>query len=371
VVAPRPVTVTADAQSKAYGANDPALTYSFNPPLIGSDAFSGELARVAGENVGTHSITQGTLSLSPNYAITYVGANLTITPFGIMVTADDKAMHTGNPDPAFTFSVSKFVGADTFITEPTCSVPDTHTTAGDYSIICEGGDAGTNYTISYTNGVLTVTDKVVLTVVADTKSITYGEADPAFTATYSGFIDGDDETFIETLPTCGVLGSHTNVGSYPSITCSGGFDDKYAFSYTSGTLTVTPRDITVTADAKSKIYGASDPALTYSSSPALIGGDTFSGALARNAGENVDSYAITQGTLTLGANYTINYVGANLTINKASLTVTADDKTIGLGVADPTFTFMYDGFVNGDDSSGINTPPTCDAAQIITMPLHL
>ena len=48
-ISARPVTVTADAKSKTYGDNDPALTYT--GALHGSDSFTGNLVRDAGENV--------------------------------------------------------------------------------------------------------------------------------------------------------------------------------------------------------------------------------------------------------------------------------------------------------------------------------
>jgi hypothetical protein len=361
VVNPLGITVTADPQSKVYGANDPILTYSSTPALIGTDAFSGALGRSTGENVGTYGINQGNLALSPNYAITYVGASLSITPLTITVTADDKAMHTGNLDPSFTFtfSVSQFVGSDTFITNPTCDVSGSHTTAGTYPIVCSGGNAGSNYTINYTDGTLTVSDKIILTVAADSKTITYGNADPSFTFAYSGFVDGDTSSVIDTPPTCAVVGPHANAGSYPAIICAGGLDDKYEFSYTSGTLTVNPLAVTVTANPQSKTYGATDPVLTYSLLPSLVSGDTSSGTLSRSAGENVGVYAITQGTLALGSNYTVTYVGANLSISKAALAVTADDQAKLLGALDPLFTFQYDGFVNSEDASVIDTLPAC------------
>ena len=44
----RPVTVTADAKSKVYGATDPTLTYTAGA-LVGSDSFTGSLARVSGD----------------------------------------------------------------------------------------------------------------------------------------------------------------------------------------------------------------------------------------------------------------------------------------------------------------------------------
>jgi hypothetical protein len=79
--------------------------------------------------------------------------------------------------------------------------------------------------------------------------------------------------------------------------------------------------ITVTAIALSKVFGTSDPVLTYSVVPALQAGDSFTGALTRVAGENVGTYAISQGNLSAGSNYLITFVGANFTITKANQTI--------------------------------------------------
>ena len=85
--------------------------------------------------------------------------------------------------------------------------------------------------------------------------------------------------------------------------------------YVNDTFTVTPRPITVTADAKAKAFGAADPALTYQiTSGTLFGTDTFSGSLVRVAGEAVGKYPINQGSLSLGSNYTLTYVHDTLTI---------------------------------------------------------
>ena len=78
-IAPRPITVAADAKTKPFGALDPALTYAVSGgPLVSGDGFSGGLSRVAGEAVGDYDILQGTVSAGPNYAIAYLGATLTI-----------------------------------------------------------------------------------------------------------------------------------------------------------------------------------------------------------------------------------------------------------------------------------------------------
>src|SRR5207253_2719834 len=80
-VDPRPIMAKADSKSKTYGTADPILTYQIaSGSLASGDNFTGSLTRFAGADVGTYSIRQGTLALSANYALTYVGADLTITP---------------------------------------------------------------------------------------------------------------------------------------------------------------------------------------------------------------------------------------------------------------------------------------------------
>ena len=92
-------------------------------------------------------------------------------------------------------------------------------------------------------------------------------------------------------------------------------DPNYTNATSSGSITINKKPITVTADAKSKIFGKPDPALTYTFAPALLNGDSFSGVLSRVSGENVGQYDILLGSLTAGSNYNLIYVGAKLTIN--------------------------------------------------------
>ena len=78
-ITPRPITVAADHQVKFQGDDDPALTYTITEgSLVNGDNFSGALSRDPGEEIGIYSIHQGDLSLSNDYTLTYVGADLTI-----------------------------------------------------------------------------------------------------------------------------------------------------------------------------------------------------------------------------------------------------------------------------------------------------
>ena len=104
-------------------------------------------------------------------------------------------------------------------------------------------------------------------------------------------------------------------------------------------FTIAKAPLTVTADAKIKSYGDEDPTLTYTAE-GLLGGDTLTGALtgalSREEGENVGSYAITLGTL-YADNYTISFEGADFTIQAKEVT----DPTVTL---DQT-SYQYDGNV--------------------------
>lgn len=78
-VLPLAITVTADAKTKKLGEQDPEFTFTYVPGLINNENFTGELSRLSGSNEGVYTITQNNLSLSNDYKITYIGANLTIT----------------------------------------------------------------------------------------------------------------------------------------------------------------------------------------------------------------------------------------------------------------------------------------------------
>jgi len=119
VVNQRNITVTADAQSKVYGDPDPALTYHITSgSLVSGDSFTGALTRVAGELAGTYDVQRGTLALSSNYNLTYVGASFSITalPIVIMPPApilDDIGPESGHAGETFDIIIdgSGFTGA--------------------------------------------------------------------------------------------------------------------------------------------------------------------------------------------------------------------------------------------------------------------
>ena len=88
--------------------------------------------------------------------------------------------------------------------------------------------------------------------------------------------------------------------------------DNYQVTFVDRTGAITPRAVTVTANAETKIVGQPDPALTFQvTTGSLVPGDAFSGNLSRVPGETVGEYAILQGTLTLSNNYALSFLGAS------------------------------------------------------------
>ncbi|GFO70336.1 hypothetical protein GMLC_39150 [Geomonas limicola] len=110
--------------------------------------------------------------------------------------------------------------------------------------------------------------------------------------------------------------------------------------------------ITVSADAQTKRYGDADPPLTFSFTPPLAPGDSFTGALSRVPGETVGLYAIGQGTLSAGANYEVTFQPGTLIISERNATLTGNDGTKSYGEPDPVLVATQSGLLPADLGPG-------------------
>ncbi|GAA20929.1 two-partner secretion system adhesin CdrA [Pseudomonas aeruginosa] len=361
------LNVIADAKTKVYGDADPSLTYQVsglkNGDTAGSVLNGGSLSRVAGENVGVYGINQGDLALnSGNYDLSYQGNNLTITKALLNVIADAKTKVYGDADPSLTYQVSGLKNGDTAgaVLNGGGLVRVSGENVGNYAIQQGGlGLVSGNYDLAYQGNNLTIT-KALLNVIADAKTKVYGDADPSLTYQVSGLKNGDTAGAVLNGGSLSRVAGE-NVGVYGINQGGLGLvSANYDLSYQGNNLTITKALLNVIADAKTKVYGDADPALTYQVS-GLKNGDTAGavlngGSLSRVAGENVGVYGINQGGLGLvSANYDLSYQGNNLTITKALLNVIADAKTKVYGDADPSLTYQVSGLKNGDSAGSILT----------------
>jgi Ca2+-binding RTX toxin-like protein len=315
------VTVTADAKSKVYGAGLPALTFTTSALVNGdtiASAFSGALATTAtaSSSVASYPITQGTLT-STNYAITFVGANLSVTTATVTVTADAKSKVYGAGLPALTFTTSALVNGDSLATAFSGALTTTATASSSVASypITQGNLSATNYAITYVGANLIVTTATV-TVTADAKTKVYGAGLPALTFTTSALVNGDTiaSAFSGVLATTATASS--GVASYP-ITQGNLSATNYKITFVGANLQVTPANLAITADNKTKIQGTANPTLTFTPS-GFVNGDTLSALtnlpiLATTAGISspVSDYPITVSGAT-AANYSISYINGIL-----------------------------------------------------------
>jgi hypothetical protein len=234
------LSVTADPQTKVYGASDPALTYK----VVGlqfSDAaeavLSGTLGRGAGETVAgsPYAINKGTLAANPNYALDFAGANLTVTPATLQVTADPQTKVYGNADPTFTYGVSGLKLSDTragVLTGALARDAGETVAGGPYAIKKGTLAANGNYTIDYTGSNLTITARPI-TVTANPQTKVIGAADPTLTYKVTGTLVGTDSF-------SGALSRATGetIGTYPIGQGTLSLGGNYTLTYVASSLAI-------------------------------------------------------------------------------------------------------------------------------------
>ena len=401
-VTPAPLTVTAVAATKTYDglayAGGNGVTYAgfrngdLASGLIGTLAFTGTSQGAI--NAGTYAITPAGLSAS-NYAISFVDGALTVTKASLTVTAGNGTRLYGAANPTLTSTVSGFVNGESFVSAGVTGFATVTTVAtsasnvGNYATVPAAGTlAAANYAFDgFVNGSLTVAP-ATLTVTANAATRLYGAADPAFSGTVSGFVNGESlaSATTGTLLFTSTATVTSNVGGY-ALT---GIDllakhGNYVFvqdAANATALTVTPAPLTATAVSASKSYDgvayAGGAGLTFSgfrnadSAASLAGTATYAGT--SQGATNVGSYVLTPGGLS-SANYTISYAPGTLTVNPAVLTVTlvSSDKVYD-GNTTATGSLTLVGLVGSEtlgisasyafNSKNVNTADTVTASSV-------
>ncbi len=370
------LTATADDKSREYGDTNPAFTISYTGFKNGESASvidtepAASTTAMATTGVGTAVISMAGGS-DNNYDISTLNSGtLTITKATLTATADDKSKIYGATNPALTISYKGFKnGEDKSVIdiEPTVSTSATASTGAGTTAIALAGGVDDNYNFSLNNGTLTVA-KATLTATADNTARVYGDANPVFTISYTGFVNGEDKSVIDTEPIASTTATATTNAGKADITPFGGSDDNYDFSFNNGTLTINKAELILTAEDKSRAYGDPNPAFTISYT-GFKNNETASVIDTKPTASTTATTTTEVGTaditLTGGSddNYSMGTLNkGTLTITKAILTATADDKSKIYGAANPTLTIGYIGFKNGEDKSVIDTEPTANTA---------
>lgn len=295
-------TPTLDAESAT-------VTVNGNPVESGLESPS--VALEEGENTITIVVTAGDGIITQTYVVTVIRRRVPTVevtgPFSFTYDGSPQgpaqATNTGTGS-SYTFQYEGF-GDTEFgpVAEPPVGAGTYRVTAtvapSDDGLWDDGTSAATEFTIDRAAGTITLGD---LSQVYDgTVRAPTATTDPAnlpVAVTYR--LNGEEVT------------GPTEVGSY-QVTAT--ITDANFTGEATGTLEIAPRPITVTAQAAAKLLGDDDPPLTFEvTEGSLAAGDELSGELSREAGEDVGTYAIQQGTLA-NPNYQITFVGADFTID--------------------------------------------------------
>ncbi|MDR3477200.1 MAG: MBG domain-containing protein, partial [Gammaproteobacteria bacterium] len=244
---------------------------TLNNPASGTYASSdvGTNINISVSGISIISATNGSAIVYGYQIIPTANAAGQITPASLTITANDISKTYGQ---TVTFTGSEFTPTGLQNSETIGSVNLTSAGAistanvgsSPYSIVASLATGGTfnpaNYSISYTDGALTV-NPASLTVAANNASKTYGQ-----TVTFSGGeftptgLQNNETIGSVSLASAGAINT-ANVGSSPysivaSLATGGTFNPaNYSISYTDGALTVNPASLTVAANNANKTYG--------------------------------------------------------------------------------------------------------------------
>lgn len=332
-ITPAPLTVTASGGTTGYGLAVPTVTASYSGFTNGDTAL--DTAPSCGTEATDHSDIGDYASscvggADPNYTITSVDGKVSITEATLVVIASSENRNYGDAAPAITASYLGLQGGDTApATPPTCtSSVGAQTHPGDYASTCSGA-SDANYTIVYSDGAVHVMP-AALTVIAPRPSTQYGTS-VAVEPQYKGLVGGDAAP--ETRATCLTdATSSSPVGTYP-VDCSGASDPDYTIAYRSGSVSVAPSPLTVTASSASTVWGSAVPAVVPSYSGLVLGETAPAHPAVCSTAATPNSPAGSYPTTCSGAvdpNYAIDYVDGTVALTAPVVTapvVTAPDPT--------------------------------------------
>ncbi len=363
----RPMSVVIDSTSKIYGNTDEPITYTVfdatTDPATECDDQKGiaqtlgiSVTRAAGENAGDYALT-GAWNENKNYTVEFnKDAKFTIEKRPTRVDIADVTKVYGEKDPAatsFTYRVFDTAVNPEVEYDPskladfgiTVSCGDHSEDVGDYNLV--GACANGNYEVTFT-GKLTITPASVTVTLPYVETIYGNEVDHSDLASKvvaEGPITADDLDAIKGTVSCECGGGTPNGGTYQidaTVPDSVKANKNYSVDIKGpsedgahGVHYVAPRKTLVGIESASKVYGQADPdqfaykiydasgdaTVEYTSDEATAIAKALDIKVAREAGEDVGTYAL-QGSWTPNGNYQLMFnVDATFTITPAEVTV--------------------------------------------------
>jgi len=331
-VLPRPYLLTAFAQSKIYGSKDPSLSFA-DTGLVNGDLPSGSLTRTPGDTVGTYAITQGTLTVSGNYTLTFVGNSLSIVPDTLNIVnslAHAKAYDGTTTATVTESSLTGILGTDTVSLNTGSANFDSKQKGTNKPVTVSGstlsGAQAKNYVVKEQTGLfaditprslslsgLAVADKIYdgttpANITGGTLNTKVGGEDVSFTLAKSTFADAS-------------VGSSKQVTTHVSLT--GADKDNYQIDslvYLPGNILPAP----LTIGVKDLTIAQGEPWDFEFTFDGFVNGDSSGIVQGLHAVTDADSvpgsYTVTPQGAT-AANYTITYENGTFTIIPVSTTI--------------------------------------------------
>lgn len=239
--------ITFESNSFIYTGNQPIVSWTNNVKGYEAHVDLSGLKKDVGNYVDTIPVTLTKGGETINARVIY---RYSIEGIPLTIKVNNANRPYGSENPEFTYSIEGFINGDTendLIEKPTIATNATiKSNAGTYSIEASGGKAA-YYTFIYVPGVLTI-EKVPLKASVGNYERAYNENNPYFEIKYDGFVLGENYSVLDTKPTATTSATRTSdVGNY-DIIVSGGSDNNYVFSYSSGVLTIKKADQTLSWD---------------------------------------------------------------------------------------------------------------------------
>lgn len=197
-------------------------------------------------NVGDNEITAGFTPASSNFAS--VSSTVTINVKKALAISCDSTLTLtyGNGFNAKDLNASANIDGEFFYSIANDSILP----AGRFELVVSFKSTDLQ---SVSSTVTVNVNKAKLFASVSSTTIKVGESIPDFAINYKGFVNGDDESAIDTLPTVSCNANNKVAGTY-DIVISGGYASNYEFVYENAELTIEKDNLIVDNEAFINIY---------------------------------------------------------------------------------------------------------------------
>jgi uncharacterized repeat protein (TIGR02543 family)/LPXTG-motif cell wall-anchored protein len=377
-ISKKPVTVTAEAASKAFGTADPAFTATVGK-LVNNESADLIKYTVSRPNAGTEEavgtytgavVAAGEASQG-NYSVSYVPADFTITTntTDLGLTAENGGGEYNGSAYYLNNVAATGTAAEGSTIEYKVGEGDWSTTAPSATNVADSL-TGISVRVSKTGYQsveidklsITVTQKPV-TVTANKASKAFGTADPAFTATVGKLVNNESADLIKYTVSRPNAGTEEAVGTYTGAVVAAGeaSQGNYSVSYVPADFTITTNttDLGLTAENGGGEYNGS---AYYLNNVAATGTAAEGSTIEYKVGEGDWSTTAPSATnvadsLT-GISVRVSKTGyqsveidkLSITVTQKPVTVTANKASKAFGTADPAFTATVGKLVNNESA---------------------